>query len=171
MPPRSFLRLDANPVRVARRSMRKTIEQITKDANVNWQLWYLTECGCYDRIPPVISQYLADNGYFLLEQDYFEFQTRQRRRFSERFHPDTINALPSAASEGCPLTVYRLSLGVARLGLAKGLCVQPAVLWKVEKRHSKCLPAQLHQALLEFGMREENVNELDDRLEEWYYAG
>src|SRR2546423_931364 len=126
------LQLQSNPVRLARVSLGLTLEAVSELASVHVQAWYLTECGCYTEIPPAISSYLQRKGIHLgeLQADYTGFVVGTRTRFSRAFGP--FNSLPKVNCLESPVVTWRGTLNLSRAALAKGACIQPAVLYKCE---------------------------------------
>lgn len=139
-----------SPVRSCRVALGYTLLDISKRAGVNYQTWYLTERGCYARIPHAIAEFLVNTfGYseVWLDRRYDEFVTAVRERFREEFSYDY------AALAGCGTLedVYE-TLGVSRTQFAKLLAVQPAVLYKFSQGRQRELPGQLLQAFAEAGV-------------------
>lgn len=164
---RTKQQLYSSPVRVARNRLAKTIDEAADAAGVHWQAWYLTECGVYNDVPPSINSYLRKNDVAIDGADYTKWRRSRQREFGERHSLATIG-LPEPSSRICPFLSFREWIGISRLELAKSLCVQPAVLYKLETGQSRHLPQQLAEALEVAGLPVELIDELNDRTEEFY---
>lgn len=164
---RSLHDLSGSPVRIARKRIGKTVEGAAAEAGIHWQAWYLTECGVYNDVPPAIDEYFYQRGYILIGSEYNEFRCRNQRDFGLLY---LVNkGLPPVDNSVSPMTSYREWVGCrSRSFFAKGLCVQPAVLYLLELGKCKTLPGQLRSALLIAGVSEEDVDELDSRTEDYY---
>lgn len=165
--PRSALNLTANPVRIARKRLGKTVKQIAKEADVHFQAWYLTECGCYNRVPPVILKYLFGKNILISNDEYQKFRQDSQALFGARHFNGC--GLPAFSNTLPPIEAFRLHCGIeSRAAFAKGLCVQVALLYKLEHGEVRHLPAQVFQALITAGLPVEEVEELDERTVEFY---
>jgi hypothetical protein len=79
--------------------------------------------------------------------------------------------LPPVGNSVPPIKAYREFVGCrSRAFFAKGLCVQPAALYKLELGLIKSLPSQLSDALLVAGVGADDVEELDERTKDYYGA-
>lgn len=167
---KSLLDLSGNPVRIARFRIGKTVQQAADGAGIKWQAWYMTECGCYNDVPPKIERFLYGLGYLLSSDEYTDFRKAQQRKFGELFIQD--KGLPVASLAHPPIKVYREHIGVrSRTSFAKGLCIQPALLYKLENGQAKHLPDQIYQALVTAGLTVDQADELDERTREYYENG
>lgn len=150
--PADLALLEENPIRVARRSLNLSLHEIAHKSGINYQTWYLTERGCYDKIPGRILEFVVDNsGFseFWIRARYSAFVTGMRARFKQEFHYDYESLRTCRTLEQvCNV------LGVSRTQLAKLLCVQPAVLYKFDAGIQRRLPSQFVKALAEVGMPE-----------------
>lgn len=164
---KSLLDLSHNPIRLLRHRLGKTVQAAADEAGIHWQAWYMTECGCYNDVPPKISIYLKGKGYGFSDEDYQNFRLVQQRIFGEEYLKR--KGLPAPTLAVPPITEFRKYHGIrSRTSFAKGLCVQPALLYKLEHGMVKYLPDQLYQALLQAGLPVEEVEELDNRTTEYY---
>lgn len=165
--PETLLNLQNNPVRRARLKMGLSLTAIAEAAKINYQTWYSTECGCYADIPPGILGFLEAEGFNVLhlETEYHDFVSETRDEFYLT-HLDALNKF-TLSGEAHPVEEFRTALGLSRAALAKQLCVQPAVLYKVESGDSKGLPRQLRDALLEAGVSEVLIGELEEGVKSW----
>lgn len=159
--PETSLHLDNNPVRRARVRLDLSLYAVASAAKVNYQTWYLTECGCYKEIPPVVLAFLEAEGFNVLhlENEYTDYVSETRDDFALRFRP--VFEQLELGDEKNSVVEFRETLGLSRAALGKQLCVQPAVLYKVESGHSKGLPQQLREALIEVGIPEDLLEELE----------
>lgn len=163
----SPLDLSDNPVRRARQKTGKSISQAAEEAKINWQTWYLTECGCYDGIPPAILSFFRRRGVVVSQEEYTWFRNVTQREFGRTHF--TGKGLPPFKSTVPPIEAFRVHCGIARRApFAKGLCVQVAFLFKLEHGETKHLPRQVYSALLTAGLPVEEVEELDERTVEYY---
>lgn len=149
--------------------MHRTLVQCAAASGVHWQVWYLTECGCYEQIPKRIRQYLSHRlaeRYDDVEEKYRTYQRISRENARELLQAN--QELPQSSLTYQPFRAYRETIGVSRAYLAKILCVQPAILYKLESGRSRNLPESLTRALKEAGLPVEIIEELDARTEEYY---
>lgn len=158
-----------NPVRQARLRLSLTIKAISSRAQVQEQLWYLTECGCYSEIPPSVLSYLIEKEFSpnFLREGYNAFVSRKRRDFGEKYLHDKFE-LPEPSPRVEPISALRTQLGLTRTSFAKDLCIQPAILYKVENAKQRTLSQVIKNALLEAGLELELIRELDMRYGEYY---
>jgi len=147
---------------------------VEADSKINLQTWYLTENGCYANVPPVILDYLEDQGFSAawVESAYALFIAKSRAAFFLNYEV-TINSIEYSHktrkdSAEHPLRTLCDSLGLSRQGLAKELCVQPSVLYKLESGKQKAVPNQLETALLEVGMTSDNLQVFQKKVSEWH---
>lgn len=163
---RTTLSLNDSPVRVARQKLARTIEEAAEEANVHWQAWYLTECGVYNDVPPAIADYLAAKGRPVDDDAYTWFRENQQRKFGNHYFRNF--KLPEPDLRVAPIKALRDEIDVSRLHFAKSLCVQPALLYKLERAETRALPSQIRAALLTAGLTHEQVEELNERCIEFY---
>lgn len=149
--------------------MHKTLGQAAKESGVHWQLWYLTECGCYAGIPPAIEHYLRRKQIWTesIPTGYSEYQVTCRIAFGRKYFNEGFS-LPQPSISRHPVSTLHDQLKLSRSQFAKQLCVQPAVLYKSTGNTSRHLPRQLVDALTEAGLPVEVIEELQDRTEEFY---
>lgn len=166
---RTRLPLKENPVRTARESIHKTLQQAASGADVHWQLWYLTECGCYARIPPKIEHYLRRKQVWSeeVEDGYRLYQLYCRDAFGKHYFTEGFE-LPQPSLAQHPVVAFIEQCKLSRSQFAKQLCVQPAVLYKTVENASRHLPRQLIDALTEASLPVELLEELQIRMEEYY---
>lgn len=172
MSKRAVTGLSLSPLRKARTELwpNKSLDEIVNEVGINYQMWYLTECGCYDSISPRIKIYLQNGGFDIsrLDYSYSEFQREQRASFRERYSDARINLLPVVS--GNPMRDYWEQFGLSRTAFAKALCIQPATLYKLENLQMRSLSGQLMEALEDAGMTIQNIEELNERIEEAYFG-
>lgn len=164
----TLLNLKSNPVRKARERLNLSLQQAASKANVNYQLWYLVECGCYASVPPALLRFLEREGFNVLfvEEEYEEFVARTR----DEFYAEHLADYPHIEIETGlhPVVSLRNSFNLSRAGFAKQLCVQPSILYRVESGHTKKLPQQLREALVDVAIPEPIMKRLETGVEEWY---
>lgn len=164
--PRTKHSLSTNPIRQVREQLGLSLDDMSKAIGCHLQALYMNESGVYPSILPEILHWLVGRGYNRVELllQYDEFVDKTRESFRNKYYP---YELPKPDALRCPLRLWRESLGISRAGLAKGLCVQPSLLYRVEQGKAQSLPSQLRQALLYVGMTKEDVNELNYRTAEF----
>lgn len=164
---RSLLDLADNPVRRARKKIGKSVEQASKEAGIHWQTWYLTECGCYSAIPPAITGYFRRKDLPVLNEDYQSFRLASQKEFG--FQNLLNKGLPPFHSGIAPIQAFREHCGIdSRASFAKGLCIQVALMFKLEHGNVRFLPRQVYDALINAGLPVEDVEELNERTQEHY---
>lgn len=139
---------------------------------VHLQTLYLNECGVFPTVLPrikssVIKKCNVDPDE--LDKDYKEFVLSKRRLFAKKYK-NKINILPEPDLTASPFKYYRESLGanVSRMGFAKDICVEPAGLYRLERVPLNKLPGRLTEALLQVGLTPDNLEELEERTNEFY---
>lgn len=152
---------------MARKRLGKTVEKAAFEAGVNRQLWYLTECGCYSSIPPVIDYYLKQKDQPVDPLDYLQFRLNTQKEFGRKHLVG--KGLPDQSLKIPPIEAFRLHCGVeTRASFAKGLCIQVALMYKLEHGEAKHLPIQIYDALRIAGLPVDDLEELDERTVEYY---
>lgn len=146
---RTELPLEYSPVRQARERLGLTLHGAAEKARINYQTWYNTECCCYALPPVAVITYLEGEGFsshWLLE-GYSQYRERSRNMFLLNYSGVYQFILEEEELDVHPVVWFREHLGLSRQGFAKELCIQPAVLYKVESGKTGNLPAQLREAL------------------------
>lgn len=160
--------LSENPVRQLRKSLNLTQEELSNKLGVSTQVVYLTESGVYNKVPQSIASFYAFNGGTELNQRYQAFITVTRLNSAELF--DWENSFPVGYSlEEHPFVTYREHFNLARQAIAKLLCVQPALLYRLETGKLKKLPTQLVEALRAVGVKWETISLLNTWSEKFYW--
>jgi len=163
---RAKVNLVGNPVRAARQSLGKSIHKIAQEAGVHEQAWYLTECGCYARIPPKIVKFLK-HRVTLDHSAYEEFRKQTQRLFGQAYL--TPYQLPEVSIKLPPLEAFLQANGIPnRTFFAKAICVQPSLVYRTLLGDARELPSQIREALREAGVEEDDVYELNERTIEYY---
>jgi transcriptional regulator with XRE-family HTH domain len=167
MPPQNTA-LEGNPIRVVRRSLGKTQQEFANLVGIDVTALYLAESGCYPRILPSLLKWFEKKGYNLeeLRSDYRGFVKSTRSRFSSRYSPFD---LPIPTFKKSPFTEWRETLNLSKTGFAKELCIQPSLLSRVESGAAHYLPEELEQALKDVGFEKDLLQELKDRVEEYFF--
>lgn len=162
----------ANPVRTCRKHLKLTLEQFSKLTGVHVQAIHLLENGCYTPILPRISEYLVNNYVIdpvTLQDSYSTFQFHTRATFGRSHNFSSLQQVGEWNGDTSPFEEFRSQcLHVTRTSLAKGLCVQPAALFRLANNQVKELPVLVQNALSEAGLPMDLVYELNDRTREWY---
>lgn len=155
-------------MRVARRLLHRTIGAAAEEAGVHWQAWYLQECGCYERILPAIESFFdkKDAGG-KLQEEYREFVKSRRLQFNQNY---SARHLPKVNSNISPIELFRAQIGVNRTSFAKRICIQPAHLYRLERGLAKYLPEQVVDAFQEIGFTLEDIDEFNERQEDFYLS-
>lgn len=158
--------LVGNPVRTARRSLGKSIGKIAQEAGVHEQAWYLTECGCYARIPPKILNFLKSRTSVDVEA-YEEFRKQTQKMFGKLFLKNYV--LPEASVRRPPLDVFiQINDIPNRTFFSKAICVQPSLVYRTLLGEARELPSQIREALRNAGISEDDIYELNERTIEYY---
>lgn len=158
--------LVGNPVRIARQSLGKSIGRISQEAGIHYQAWYLTECGCYARIPPKILKYLSRRTV-INTSDYVRYRKETQEIFGEAF---LVNyKLPEPSTRKPPLESFLEINGIPnRTYFAKAICVQPSLVYRTLLGDAKELPSQIRAALSNAGVSSDDLYELNERTIEYY---
>lgn len=159
--------LDDQPIRKRRLDLGYSIKKACEEAGVSWQTWYLTELGCYTEPPPVVLAFFSKFGLKsqLIKIEYNEWIVARRSKFHS-LHGNLV--LPNPNPTKNPVAALYESLGYEQTSFAKALCVQPAILYKVANAEQRVLPLQLKNALLEVGLPIAEIEELQERYDEYY---
>lgn len=157
-------RLRNSPIRRERTRFYRDLKTFARKLGIQQSVVYYTECGCYSRIPTQIWNAFRSNGVNIreLEHEYHEWQKKCRREFGERFILPYLHLLHFDSAYS-PLYCVRTSLGFSRSEFCKGICVQPATLYRVEGRRTKEFPIEVVQAFIHAGIPVEKVREWNDR--------
>lgn len=156
-----------NPVHRLRQEERLTLAQFADRAGVHLQAVFLNERGVYPTILPSILSYMhrlrpEGRGW---QSEYTAYVLEKRLEFGAHYDLPNTQLGPPVGSN--PFRGWRDQYDLSRMAVAKGLCVHPASLYKVEHDETKHLPEQLVVALKVAGMPSMVIEELQFRLEEW----
>jgi len=161
-----------NPIQLCRKEIGFTLEQLSKATGVNLQAIHLLEQGCYYPILPRILEFFVDRDTIDrqdLESAYSTWQFHTRVSFGSAVGMDRFSDVGDWDGSISPFEVFREEkLKVSRTGTAKGLCIQPAVLFRLVKNESKSIPAILCSALLDSGLSLDLLDELNERTRDFY---
>lgn len=141
------------------------------ECGIHPQALYMVESGTYSTIPPSIVSYLSKQDYDSqeLQGKYLEFVNATRATTRELY--DWENIRPAGYSTAQPpFQTYRDVLGLSRQAVAKLLCVQSALLYKLETGKCKKLPGQLIEALRAVGVPWTVINTLNAWTEKYYWS-
>lgn len=167
----SKLSLVTNPIRIARESQNKTLQQFADSIGCHFQAVYLNESGIYPTILPKIKIYLTNKlglNAKELDDSYKEFVLVTRKNFGALYGP--FSELPNSLVGTSPIVRWRESLGLTRSALAKGICVQPYQISNTENKVTGVIPTQMLEAFRDIGMEKHIIEELEYRVEEYYYS-
>lgn len=155
-----------NPVHTARALRGLTLEEAASDAGCHLQAFFLCEQAVFPDILPVLQTWLADQDVDVVQAvlDYRHHQTEKREAQGEILGLASHELGPPHPQNS--FIVFRVSLGMSRMGFAKRFCVHPALLYRLENGQSHSLPDQLIVALREGGLSGRVIKELDFRIGE-----
>jgi transcriptional regulator with XRE-family HTH domain len=169
--------LTGSPLRQQRQLLGLTLPEAAQQAGVHTQAWYLAEQGCYSQPPQKILNYLANNSIGnpannpintdSLLIDYQDFISNKRLKFKETYAP---HQLPEPTLLRDPLSQWLKENNFSRANFAKAIAVQPSHLYRLAKKQRLQLSNQLTEALLGTGWTLEQLDELNERTEEFYYS-
>lgn len=164
MSPKSVL--SRNPVHEVRTQAHLTLAQAAGEAGVHLQAFFLLEQGVYPDLLPAVELWLMRRELDLdrIRSEYHNYQTLKRVQSGEMYAFPYITTWPP--SDENPFVEFRQQLPLSRMGFAKGFCVHPGSLYRVELGIAKTLPDQLVQALLEAGLSRSVLGELKYRIGE-----
>lgn len=145
-----------NPIRVCRKQLNMTLAQFSEATGVHAQAIHLLENGCYYPVLPRVSSFLSENSIIdphELQEAYSSFQFHQRSSFGRQYSFSHLNTVGDWNGTQSPFEAFRIQVvRIARTALAKGLCVQPAALFRLANNQVKELPALVQAALSEAGL-------------------
>jgi transcriptional regulator with XRE-family HTH domain len=164
--------MDSNPIRILRTANHKSLQELSELCGVHLQTIYLNECGVFPTVLPKIRTTLNrkyDADLTKLDADYKKYIFDQRKTFSVAY-ADKIDSLPEADLTRCPMGLYRkgISPSLSRMGFAKTICVEPAGMYRLEVFPLAAIPGRIREALLQVGLSSPNLEELEERTNEFY---
>lgn len=161
-----------NPIQICRKQLNLTLQELSNQTGVNLQAIHLLEQGCYYPILPRIEKFFTDHNVIdanELSEAYVNFQFHHRTVFGSQVGMDSFHDVGDWDGSDPPFEVFRTQrLRTTRTGTAKGLCVQPAVLFRLANNQSKTIPVILNNALLESGLSLDLLDELSERTADYY---
>jgi hypothetical protein len=161
-----------NPIQICRKQLNLTLQQLSEATGVNLQAIHLLEQGCYFPVLPRIEHFFTDHHVITAEElreAYVNFQFHTRFTFGQQHKFDSFTTVGDWDGSTCPFEEFRIQrIRATRTGTAKGLCVQPAVLFRLANNQSKTIPSLLSNALLEAGLSLELLDELSERTRDYY---
>jgi hypothetical protein len=139
---------------------------------INYQSVYLTECGVFPEVLPKIKRYIVKHlmeDESKLDSDYRRFVLDKRRFFAIQF-ADKLQMLPDPDLSDHPFQQFRLYLDAElnRTKFAKTICIEPAGLYRMERLPLPEIPSRIREALLQVGLSSENLEELNERVNEFH---
>jgi DNA-binding XRE family transcriptional regulator len=176
-PPPDALYIEAsgnpiNPIRLCRKHLSATLEQFSQLTGVHLQAIHLLENGCYYPILPRVYNYIIEHNIMSSEDllsAYSNYQFHQRGDFGRQHNFPHLSTVGDWDGDTSPFEEFRSQIvKVTRTALAKGLCVQPAALYRLANNEVKELPALIQNALQEAGLPLDLVYELNERTREYY---
>lgn len=146
---------------------------LAKRVGINYQTVFLNECGVFPGIIPKLRTYLIKS--FVqdgddLDERYRRFVLDKRRVFAIQFF-DKLETLPEADLSHHPFSDFRVHISEefqSRTHFAKTICVEPAGLYRLETLPLPDIPSRLREALLQVGVSSSNIEELNERINEFH---
>ena len=153
-----------NPIKRARKAAGMTQKSFSTACKIHPQAVLLNEAGCYPSILPAIVSWLKSNGYNdeELAREYQGFVIEKRQAFGTKINFEEFN-WDRFDFKLHPIVVFRLKLGLSRMGFAKAICIQPAFCYKLENGEAISLSGQIKEALLGVGFTPSFIEELNER--------
>ncbi len=160
--------LDHSPVRKARKKHFRDLTTFANQSKTSYSVAYFTELGCYSSIPTILCKSLESKGVDLskLHSAYFEFQKDSRQHFALNFiapKRSVLNDNLYLNPEHSFVRVLRDTLEISRAALSKGLCIQPASLYRLENNKLSELPSELFISLVHCGFTHKEVETFNGR--------
>lgn len=169
-----------NPITSIRTSVDLSIREFARVISISPQTLYLTECGCYTRIPPKIIHRLIEEDYLgtdrqetvlldtipvgVVHSAYTFFRECKQRQFGLEYRLNTLFDWDGLSS---PVESFYTSLGLSRSGFAKSLAIQPSSLVRLNNKALNQIPGQILKALTTAGLSNNLLTELQDRHESY----
>lgn len=170
----NVVELETNPIRVLRKARHLSIGDVAEQACVNYQTVYLNECGVFPSVVPKIRAFLIeklDGVGSQIDTDYRRFVLDKRRIFAIEY-ADKLESLPDPDLRFHPFAEFRSYISEqfeSRSKFAKTICVEPAGLYRLERPpYLHEMPGRLREALLQVGVSSDNVQELNERINEFF---
>lgn len=150
-----------HPWSVIRRDLKLTQLEVAKKLNVDRQTVIRLEQGLFHAPSEEVLERLAelyDTDPQELLNDYWDYVTRTRQEFMEKY-PSFSDILRNPyVSKEHPLVLYRELNGLTRMGLCKGLCLDYAPVADYEYNKQRSVPESLVKACQEIGWDCEILN-------------
>lgn len=163
--------LAENPIRMIRKELKRNQKDFAKDCGIHVSGLYLLECGAYSHIFPSVLGRLESLGFSRgqVEKDYRQFIKKQREKERDTkvwlsISLDSPNLLLN------PFSTFRLKADQSRTSFCKRLCIQPALVYRLEQGNFKNMPASVEIALTEVGVPTVVLAQLNEQMEEYYYG-
>lgn len=160
-------RLRSSPLRRERERFYRDLKTFARKLGIQPSVVYFTELGCYSRIPTSIWNALLNHDVPMwdLDREYHVWQRECRETFGKDFILPNLELLSNCpwSNSYSPFYQIREALGFSRSEFCKGICVQPATLYRVESDKVKEFPIELKQALLQAGIPLDIVRDWDER--------
>jgi DNA-binding XRE family transcriptional regulator len=163
--------IEENPIRICRKALHMTQAKFANEVGIHESAVLLNEQGCYHEILPKILEYLVEQDYDpkQLQRDYLSFVSMCRKYVRSKLSLDEFRLGDQFVTLSPIHQLYRY-MKMNRTKIAKLICVQPALLYKVEHGESTHLPSQVELALRDVGVRElvlAQMNEQQDEFTQW----
>ena len=158
--------LSANPVRKHRMALGLTIREMARDAGIQYNTLLQLEAGVYTDILPAILSFFERQGIITapLNKEYKEFQ-RVLRRANFR---NVDLSLPEPDATVQPMFVLREQTQLGFTEFYRRLAINAGISSRAETGKVATLPTQIKHALLDAGMPEDDVEELNYRIGEYH---
>lgn len=168
-----MVELETNPIRVIRKERHLSISDLSERIPINYQTVYLNECGVYPTVVPKIREFyikeLSADGEEL-DLNYKRFVLDKRRFFAIEY-ADRLESLPEPDLSYHPFVGFRRHISDdfgSRMKFAKTICLEPSGLYRLERVPLREMPGRVREALLQVGVSSDNVQELNERINEFY---
>jgi DNA-binding XRE family transcriptional regulator len=156
-----------NPICEVRLQHHKTLMEFAAEAGIHFQALYLNECGCYPTILPALMALMTrkyQQDKLTLQNKYDMFVIKKRMEFADKHKP---YAWPEVDVSRSPVEMFRKALGYSQIGFAKAICIQPTILYKVERGKSINIPESIKHAFKILQIPYEMVEEFNYRQQEF----
>jgi transcriptional regulator with XRE-family HTH domain len=162
--------LGENPIRIIRKELKRNQRQFANDCGIHVSALYLIECGSYSHVFPSILSYLKIKGYDKkqIEKDYRDY-IKHRREYERQnnswdYTLDSLNILVN------PFLSFRSKVDTSRANFCKRLCVQPALVYRLENGDFRSIPSSVEVALSDVGVPQIILAQLNEQIEEYYFG-
>lgn len=163
--------LAENPIRIIRKELKRNQKQFADDCGIHVSGLYLIECGAYSHIFPNILSHIRNKGYDTkqVEKDY-RLYIRHRREYERDTNTWANLSVEPLSLLSNPFQAFRSKVDSSRANFCKRLCIQPALVYRLEHGEFKSIPTSVSLALEDVGVPYLVREQLNEQIEEFYYA-